>query len=114
MFLEDDYTDFYDLAPNSTCADCGVDCSRPEDAPLPRYCDACSDRRDAHTTMLQHRLVMAKALHGSSALAGAPKLTAGEIAFCVALLGNGVTLEKAIDRIQAQRNRLPFFGGEAA
>lgn len=102
-----DYREFYDVQPNATCADCSVDFSCHEETPSPRYCDACSDRRDAHTD-LQARFVMAKALQGASPLAGAPKLTAGELAFCVAMIGNGWTLQKAIDKIQVQRGRLPF------
>lgn len=111
-----DYDDFYTLQPNSTCADCSRDFSCHEETPNPRYCDACSDRRDAHTTLLETRFVMAKALQGKSPLAPALTLTSGEIAFCVALLGMGVTLEKAIDKIQTQRARqpLPFFGGGEA
>jgi hypothetical protein len=63
--------------------------------------------------LLERRLVMAKALAQPSALAGAPKLTSGEIAFCVALLGLGWTLQRAIDKVQTQRGRLPF-GSEVA
>lgn len=107
MFRDQDL-DCYDVQPNATCLDCGGDFSRAEDDPNPAYCDPCSDRRDAHTTLLQTRFVMAKALHGASPLAGAPKLTAGELAFTVAMIGNGWTLAKAIDKIQAQRSRLPF------
>lgn len=115
MFRDPDLDSCYDVQPNATCLDCGADFSRAEDDPGP-YCDPCSDRRDAHTTLLQTRFVMAKALHGASPLAGAPKLTAGELAFAVAMIGNGWTLAKALDKIQAQRARrpLPFFGGEAA
>ena len=114
MFRDQDL-DCYDIQPNATCQDCSVDYSRAEDDTTP-YCDACSDRRDAHTSLLQTRFIMAKALANKSPLAPALKLTSGEIASCVALLGIGVTLEKAIDKIQTQRSRqpLPFVGGEAA
>lgn len=107
MFRDQDL-DTFDVQPNATCLDCGADFSRAEDDPGPATCDPCSDRRDAHTTLLEHRLVMAKALQASSALGNTPKLTAGELAFAVAMIGNGWTLQKAIDKIQAQRNRLPF------
>lgn len=112
MFRDSDLDSCYDVQPNATCLDCGADFSRAESDPG-GHCDDCSDRRDAHTSMLEHRLVMAKALHGASALVGAPKLTAAELAFTVAMIGNGWTLAKAIDRVQAQRSRLPF-GSEAA
>jgi hypothetical protein len=36
------------------------------------------------------------------------RLTPSELAYCVTLLGKGVPLEQAIDRIQAQRPTLPF------
>lgn len=36
------------------------------------------------------------------------RLTADELSLVVALLGRGVTLQQAIDRIQAQRPSLPF------
>jgi hypothetical protein len=107
-----DHHDVYDIQPNATCQDCGQDFSRAEDDPGP-YCDACSDRRDAHTTMLEHRLVMAKALVGKSALAAAPKLTSGEMSLAVALLGLGWSLERVIDDIQKHRRSLPF-GQEVA
>lgn len=105
MFRPDDYSD--DVRPNATCVDCGTDYSRATNDPG-TYCDGCSDRRDAHTSMIEHRLVMAKAFHGSAALAAAPKLTPSEMSLCVALLGNGYTLQKAIDRVQVLRSRLPF------
>ena len=38
-----------------------------------------------------------------------PILTAHELSFCVELLGRGVTLQQAIDRIQAMRPSLPFL-----
>lgn len=108
----DDHSDVYDVRPNATCVDCGTDYSRAENDPG-TYCDGCSDRRDAHTDLLQRRLKMATAsTRGSSA----PKLTPSEISLVVALLGNGYTLDKAIDRIQVLRGRLPFTPstGEAA
>lgn len=37
-----------------------------------------------------------------------PMLTARELTYCVELLGHGVTLQQAIDRIQAERPTLPF------
>lgn len=112
MSSNSDFDSWYDVPPNATCTDCGADYSRGEDDRT-TTCDPCSDRRDAHTTLLERRLVMAKALVGKSALAGAPKLTSGELAFCVAMLGNGRTLQWAIDRVQVQRGRLPF-GSEVA
>lgn len=113
MLLPDSAFDsYYDMRPNATCSDCGADFSRAENDPG-TLCDACSDRRDAHTDLLQRRLVMAKALEPSTALAHAPKLTSGEIRFCVAMLGKGWTLQRAIEKIQVQRGRLPF-GSEVA
>jgi hypothetical protein len=41
-------------------------------------------------------------------------LTPRELAYCVELLGKGVTLKQAIDRIQAERPTLPFTPPEAA
>lgn len=102
MFRPDDYAD--DVRPNATCVDCGTDYSRATNDPG-TYCDGCSDRRDAHTSMLQHRLKMATARTPASA---APRLTPSELVLCVALLGNGYTLAKAIDRVQVLRSRLPF------
>jgi hypothetical protein len=104
---------FYDLQPNATCADCGTDYSRADNDPS-HYCDGCSDRRDAHTSMLERRLTMAAAKLKPGI--PAPKLTSSEIAFCVALLGQGWPLDKAIDRVQVLRSRLPFTPttGEAA
>jgi hypothetical protein len=110
MFRDSDL-DCYDVQPNATCTVCSVDVSRGQ-SDTSTCCDACSDRRDAHTSMLEHRLVMAKAT-SRAALVGAPKMTSGELAFCVAVLGLGWPLARAIDRVQAQRNRLPF-GKEAA
>lgn len=106
----DAFADFYDLRPNATCTDCGVDFHRNDNDPHPStVCQTCSDRRDAHTTMLERRLRMAKAsLHPSAVLAAAPKLTSGELALAVALIGNGFSLQQAIDKIQAQRGTLPF------
>lgn len=103
------YDEFYDVPANATCVDCGTDYSRATNDPG-HYCDGCSDRRDAHTSMLERRLTMAVAKVGGTPL---PKLTPSEIALCVTLLGNGWTLQKAIDRIQALRPSLPF-GHEAA
>lgn len=100
----DDHSDVYDVRPNATCVDCGTDFSRATNDPG-EYCDGCSDRRDRHTSMLQHRLQMATARTRGSA---APKLTPSEISLVVALLGNGYTLPQAIDRIQTLRSRLPF------
>jgi hypothetical protein len=37
-----------------------------------------------------------------------PILTARELSLCVELLGRGMTLQQALDRIQAQRPSLPF------
>jgi hypothetical protein len=37
-----------------------------------------------------------------------PTLTARELSWCVELLGRGLTLQQAIDKIQAQRPTLPF------
>lgn len=105
MFSPDDYSD--DVRPNATCTDCGADFSRA-DHDRGTLCDPCSDRHDAHTSMLERRLVMAKATTPA-----APKLTPSELALCVALLGNGYTLERAIARVQVLRVRLPF-GNEAA
>ena len=48
------------LEPNATCTDCGVAYSKAEMDPT-TWCDACSDRRDAHTDLLEIRL-MAKAV----------------------------------------------------
>ena len=36
------------------------------------------------------------------------RLTPGELSLVVALLGRGVTLQQALDRIQAMRPSLPF------
>lgn len=114
MFRDSDLDSCHDVQPNATCTDCGADFSRGENDPT-TTCDPCSDRRDAHTTRLQRRLVMAKVLqHPSAALAHAPKLTAGEMSFCVAMLGNGWTLQRAIDQVQVQRGTLPFSGSEVA
>jgi hypothetical protein len=111
MLLPDaDFDSCYEVPPNATCSDCGADYSRAEGDPT-TTCDPCSDRRDAHTTLLERRLVMAKALVKKSPLADAPKLTSAELAFCVAMLGNGWTLQRAIDKIQVQRGRLPFASG---
>jgi len=107
MFSPDDYTD--DVRPNATCTDCGTDYSRADHDPS-TYCDGCSDRRDAHTSMLERRLRMATVTAQGAA---APRMTPSEIALCVALMGNGYTLEKAIARVQVLRARLPF-GNEAA
>lgn len=112
MFRDSDLDSCYDVQPNATCTDCGVDFSRGENDPG-TLCDPCSDRRDAHTSMLARRLVMAKALHPSAALASAPTLTAAEMSLAVALLGHGWPLQRAIDKIQVQRGRLPF-GSEVA
>lgn len=43
-----------------------------------------------------------------------PILTARELSYCVELLGRGVTLKDALDRIQAERPTLPFTPPEAA
>ena len=37
-----------------------------------------------------------------------PTLTPRELSLCVELLGRGWTVDRAIDRIQAQRPSLPF------
>jgi hypothetical protein len=50
----------YDLRPNATCTDCGADFSKA-DADPGTLCDRCSDQRDAHTSLLELRLLMAKA-----------------------------------------------------
>jgi len=103
MFLPE-FLDVDDVRPNATCTDCGSDYSRADHDPT-TLCDTCSDRRDAYTSQLQRRLQMAKAFSRKTHV---PTLTASELALCVALLGNGYTLEKAIDRIQTLRGRLPF------
>lgn len=43
-----------------------------------------------------------------------PLLTRHELEYCVELLGHGVTLKDALDRIQAARPSLPFNPPEAA
>lgn len=43
-----------------------------------------------------------------------PILSPRELAYCVELLGRGVTLKDALDRIQADRPSLPFTPPEAA
>lgn len=112
MFRDQDLDSCYDVQPNATCTDCSADYSRGEEDPT-TTCDRCSDRRDAHTTLLEGRLVMAKALARATAGVPAPVLTSGEISFCVALLGLGWTLQRAMNKIQTQRDRLPF-GSEVA
>jgi len=42
-----------------------------------------------------------------------PKLTLRELSRCVELIGKGLTLQQALDRIQAERPTLPF-SSEAA
>jgi hypothetical protein len=101
MFSPDTYTD--DVLPNATCTDCGADFSRADHDPG-TLCDPCSDRRDAHTSMLERRLVMAKATPPARPII----LTPAEIALCVALIGLGWKLSHAIERVQDQRARLPF------
>lgn len=108
MFRDDDLDSCYDIQPNATCSDCGADFSRGEDDPGTR-CDDCSDRHDRHAAILQHRRRMAAARIG----APAPALTAPELSLVVALLGRGRTKTEALDRIQANRHRLPF-GSEVA
>ncbi len=45
---------------DSICADCGVDYSKGEhDRTV--WCDDCSNRRDLHTSLLEIRLMMARA-----------------------------------------------------
>jgi hypothetical protein len=102
VFHDDAYPD--DVRPNATCSDCSGDYSRADDDPS-TLCDACSDRRDVHTSRLERRLVMAKAQ-----IARGPRitLTPRELMLCVVLLGRGNTLAQAIDRIQARRGSLPF------
>lgn len=102
MFRDSDL-DCYDVQPNATCSDCGVDYSKGEHDPT-TLCDACSDRRDVHTSRLEHRLVMAKAQVARVRIS----LTPRELMICVVLLGRGVPLQRAIDRIQARRSTLPF------
>lgn len=51
---------------------------------------------------------------GLPAPAPRPILTARELSYCVELLGRGVTLKDALDRIQAERPSLPFTPPEAA
>lgn len=56
-----DYADDQDggeLAPNAHCHDCGAPFSRADDDPG-LWCDPCSDRRDAHTSALEIRMVKA-------------------------------------------------------
>jgi len=50
-----------DLRPNATCTDCGADYSKADTDPT-TWCDACSDRRDAHTALLEIRFLAAKVL----------------------------------------------------
>jgi len=53
-------TDAYDLQPNAECADCGLPYSKGEhDRTV--WCDDCSNRRDLHTSLLEIRLMMARA-----------------------------------------------------
>ena len=49
--------DAYDVRPNATCSDCGVDFSKADHDPT-TLCDRCSDQRDAHTSLLELRLMM--------------------------------------------------------
>ena len=52
--------DAYDVKPNAVCADCGLDYSKGEhDRTV--WCDECSNRRDLHTSLLEIRLMMARA-----------------------------------------------------
>ena len=99
MFSPDTYQD--DDRPNATCTDCSADFSRA-DHDLGTLCDACSDRHDAHTSMLERRLTMATARPAT------PQLTPSEISLCVALMGQGWTLMASIERVQTLRSRLPF------
>jgi hypothetical protein len=76
----------------AACLACGVS---PE-------CPACRDRRDAHTSALQRRFLRAQRPE--------PRLTltAPELVEVVRLLGLGLTVPCAMDRIQARRASLPF------
>jgi hypothetical protein len=67
-------------------------------------CPACRDQRDRHTDALQRRFV------GLMARSTWPTITLTpiELAYAVALIGDGWTLADAIDRIQAQRGQAPF------
>jgi len=105
MFTPDAYSD--DLRPNASCTDCGADYSKADHDPT-TTCDACSDRRDAHTSRLERRLRMA------TARPPVPVLTPAEIALSVALLGCGYTLQQTIDRIQVNRAKRPLSGSEVA
>jgi len=56
-----DDLDADDVQPNAECSDCGRDYSKADHDPT-TWCDACSDRRDAHTSAIEIR--MAKAALG--------------------------------------------------
>ncbi len=48
--------DAYDVPLNATCADCGVDYAKAEHDRT-NFCDDCSNRRDAHTSALEVRML---------------------------------------------------------
>ncbi len=79
--LEDDDQDVDAVPLNATCQDCGMDFSRAYDD-QGRWCDGCSDRRDAHTSALEIRfasdgqMAPAVAARVLSAFARLPTLSA--------------------------------------
>ena len=44
--------------PNASCSDCGIAYGKADHDPT-TWCAACSDRRDAHTSALEIRMVKA-------------------------------------------------------
>jgi hypothetical protein len=51
--------DAYDVRPNAVCEDCGASYGKGDHDPT-TLCDRCSDQRDAHTSLLELRLMMAQ------------------------------------------------------